>query len=476
MPRLGNLRTATKILTELKQHMRVQTDAAATAAGTRRFAEASQILSTEIVYADQQRKLAQSAREKAKAKAKHADLFTAYTPLERDVTALFNAMTPLKNQYDAAANASKSASAHDARQDIAVAEEPERTMLDSAEHGSIEAEQVAIEIAMKSMGHLRRATTLLTQLKQHIRLQTAAATTAADMNNFAAASKILSATTTYADEQRELARTERSQSKNKPKHAALIIDYPRLENEVAQLYAAMTRLKVRYDESERQRLDAELEHDGHIDEDDRPASRSKLTPRGTGVRTLATTFKNPDEDDIYEESNNEEDIEQDEEHHYENALIKLSELKTKKLHEDLERPLDELIAHIKKLKKDGKEPTSELIEALTKTHLRLTDKLSSERYKEYANTVQGKSSVGLKILGGLMVALGIAAIVAGAALLPAAAGIAIGFTGLLLGAGGIGLFAINRQKGLAKAIYNINEAKLNISDEEVHPQTAAPTA
>ena len=155
----------------------------------------------------------------------------------------------------------------------------------------------------------------------------------------------------------------------------------------------------------------------------------------------------------------------------------------------LDVSFDALVAKIEQLKREGKVATPELTTALNNTHSRLTGGLTHEPYSEYANTVQGKSSLALKMLGGLMLALSITALVLGVVFFPAVvglagaaaaaaslsltgtaaavtAGVTVGTTSTLFAGGGLGFFALSRQNGLSKAMSNVEQAQLQIDVEK----------
>ena len=551
MKKMGNLRRATNRLRLLAEHIQTQTAAATAAANAGKFAEASQILTTEIAYAYTEKNLAQSERILSKNKNKHAALLVAYPGLERTVEQLFGAMLPLKNDYDVAE-----------RQRLASGKVPADSSTESIDLASRDRaihEQLAIEHAMKKMGNLRRATAILTLLKEYISVQTEAAAMAATTTNdgkFVEASRILTDAITHANQQQELAQSARNAAKNKVNHALFFAEYPELKRNVAQLYEMMVASKVGYDTSERERLAAieherqateqaaQVEHERQATEQAAQVERERLateqaaqiererlateqaaqiererlateqaaqiererlaTEQAAQINldrlTAERTAQIKRERLAAEEppSNKKErpaprkntkamyhpkvtdSAKHDEMRAYIKALNQLIQLKYPA---ELNKPLKKLIAHINKLHQEGKEPTSELIEALTKTHQRLTGKISPQLYTEYANTVQGKSSTGLKILGGLMIALGLAVLTLGVVIVPAlmvitsataTAGISIGATGLLLSGGGVGFFVRGKQKGLSKALSDVNQARLNNESEPEHKLTAAP--
>lgn len=113
-----------------------------------------------------------------------------------------------------------------------------------------------------------------------------------------------------------------------------------------------------------------------------------------------------------------------------------------------------VIEQIEKLKKDGNLSIPESIELLNDTKTLLNAPGTAEAYRAKAQTVKGNPSVGMKILGALMIVLG--GIVAGLCIAIAATiGITLSGEGLI-GAGilaaGIGIFSGGMSSGLSKAM------------------------
>ena len=567
MKGMGNLRQASTLLTQLKDHITKQKAAAATSASHGHFDAASLILTAAIVFADGQIAKALAERQQAKQKDKHAPIFAAYPDLHRDVDTLYKTMGPLKADYDEAAleraaqaereladaerttqtereradaeraDVELAAQAKRERADAELAAQAKRERADAELAAQAERERAAAELAAQAereraaaeitarelaervrlelhkltrgMGNLRTATSILNQLKQHMTDQTALALTAADTGDFSKASRILTATIIFADEQKAKAATERSKTKYK-NNSVLLTRYPLLESEVDELCKKMRTLKARYDKSAQAELERAAAERATQEELERAAAEratqeeleraaadratQEELERAAADRATQTVVNTPTDKHKSEDTEGAVSYEEhDEEQNYEKALGSLLDLKTKDHHADLDEPLDKLIDHIQKLKQEGKESTNELTIAVTKTHQRLTGELSPELYAEYANTAQGKSSIGLQILGGLMIALSIAAVVLGVVFFPALMGVAaaasltgtaatatagasIGVTSLLLGTGGAGFFVLGRQKGLSKALCNVNQAQLNTEAEPEHEYTAAPAA
>ena len=144
---------------------------------------------------------------------------------------------------------------------------------------------------------------------------------------------------------------------------------------------------------------------------------------------------------------------------------------------EVEVGLKKVIDQLKFSAKDS-ETLKTLTVAAVNTHLLLTNKLSFTDYDNIAKTMQGKASPGLKILGGLMIALGCAVAVAGAPFIASA--LAAFVTGAMLNSVAVGLglsiaaigvvpgtilFSNNklRHDGLYKDMHDLNMAKLNDS-------------
>ena len=149
------------------------------------------------------------------------------------------------------------------------------------------------------------------------------------------------------------------------------------------------------------------------------------------------------------------------------------------------KALNELITEVDRLKNDG-EPIEQLIEVLNLTYLRLTDPtMTYQKYEQSAKQVQGSPSTAMKVVGGLMLALGLAimtlavvfwpvlvafAATAGSFALTTATivtGTAVGGTVSVFGATGITLFAKGFQqkelsKELSSAISDVNTEALAV--------------
>ncbi len=77
--------------------------------------------------------------------------------------------------------------------------------------------------------------------------------------------------------------------------------------------------------------------------------------------------------------------------------------------------LHQLITQVKTLKASGEEDTSELTHALTQTEALLNGDITPEQYEATAKTMQGQASQGLRITGGIMLAIALIAVSIGLA-------------------------------------------------------------
>ncbi len=158
---------------------------------------------------------------------------------------------------------------------------------------------------------------------------------------------------------------------------------------------------------------------------------------------------------------------------YDKALVKLKDY----LNENtsyVNSFIEDIIAQVELLKNNDKTPVEDLTEALSATYERLMGQIDSDEYEESASKMEGKPSVGMKILGGFMLALGVALIVLGIIYAPLVMS-AVAFAGLTgtaatvaavttvsvptiaAGAAGYGFFACGSQHGLSRVMHNANE-------------------
>ena len=145
------------------------------------------------------------------------------------------------------------------------------------------------------------------------------------------------------------------------------------------------------------------------------------------------------------------------------ALSRLLALKTQAHPIAFDQPFDNLIKHVRLLKEDDNIRVTDLTDALSNTYLRLTGGLDAISYNNHANTLPGKSSTALKVLAGLMLALGIAAATLCVVFLPVLmSGIAAAVGSLAItGTASLGLFAKSKQTGLAEGMSQISKTVEN---------------
>ncbi|ARB90893.1 hypothetical protein [Legionella longbeachae] len=142
---------------------------------------------------------------------------------------------------------------------------------------------------------------------------------------------------------------------------------------------------------------------------------------------------------------------------YKNALQKLKEqLQQETLDAQTRNHAQKVVRHIEALKAEGKESIVDLTKILKNTDSLLKNEMPVKDYQIEAKTVQGKPSMGMKILGGLMFALGLAVVAVGITLAASGIGVVAGAATAAVGLGvlaaGIGVFAKGKQSGLSKAM------------------------
>ena len=142
----------------------------------------------------------------------------------------------------------------------------------------------------------------------------------------------------------------------------------------------------------------------------------------------------------------------------------------------IKRHLEALLRYVETLNNSGKELTTTLTMVLEDTLAMLKEEkgMTPKEYHKKANAMQGKPSLGLNILGGLMMALAVAAIAAAVALAATGFGVVLATTSAVTGAvaltmGGLSFFAAHRT-GLSKAMTCI------VDDEVTHRKQSAAIA
>lgn len=116
-----------------------------------------------------------------------------------------------------------------------------------------------------------------------------------------------------------------------------------------------------------------------------------------------------------------------------------------------------LISHIEQLKNKEHLSLIDAAQLLDDTAALLNNNLSPDEYRQKAQSVQGHPSVGMKILGALMITLG--SLIAGVCIIIAATtGITLsgeGLTGAGILAAGIGLFSGGVRSGLSQKMCDL---------------------
>ena len=144
---------------------------------------------------------------------------------------------------------------------------------------------------------------------------------------------------------------------------------------------------------------------------------------------------------------------------------KLSDMTLRLTSKGVKEALSLLLSKVLSLQEQN---TTQATEILKLTHQRLTNKIDHEHYNSVAKTMQGKPSVAMKIVGGLMAALGLALAGLSIAFAPAilaiagttAASVAIAGGSGAIAATGFGIFAVGfRQTGMSGAMKDLSLAQ-----------------
>ena len=328
------------------------------------------------------------------------------------------------------------------------------------------------------MPKLEEATTILTALKADMTKQKAAAAQLASEQKYAEAIVLLNIEIAHYESQTLEAQLKRSSSKKMEKNQTLKAMYAKkyipvvdaldtLRKDVDDLYAAMMTELAQY---ERHAKPASVD----------AAPVGAEAERAEAERAVAEYLATEREAAALEVAEDGAD-----ERAYQDALQQLQDLKTQPHLIALDEPLDRVIAEVEALKASGKESTAELTEALNKTYLRLTNQMLSDAYIAIANTMEGHPSTGMKVLGALMITLGLAIVALGVMFAPvlaslattlaltgavatAVVGTSVGLTGTAFVAPGITFFAKGfQQSGLSKAMSDVDKAEQASSNEEL---------
>lgn len=164
------------------------------------------------------------------------------------------------------------------------------------------------------------------------------------------------------------------------------------------------------------------------------------------------------------------DIADDHKKAYSKAYLKLAALMFSDKRTNIKPHIDALLRQVELLNNTEKEYINTLTMVLDETVLLLEEKRTSKEYHKIANDMKGKPSVGLNVLGGLMMVLAAVAI-AGMIAALVISGVGMGFViagaataGTALAVGGSSFFAA-RRTGLSKAMVTIDE------DEKLYRNT-----
>lgn len=386
------------------------------------------------------------------------------------------------------------------------------------------------------MARIQQATTILTDLKTHIEEQTRLANVEAAKNNVAGAKDIIDAAITYStSEQNRAQRLTQDSVKSKAadKHTAELQPYNDAKALITPLHKAMLELQETYAVTIKPpaaltAAQREIERlNGLLSEKGKPAAEiARLQTENTELKAKAAATVAPDVQELQEtiqkhvaekdqlgarnieledeisrlkaeiakpdadaphkdepadpHAEPEKDLDEDA---YQQAWANLQALRAqdhpekKEEFEKVNVHLDKFLATVDELKNKGSEHKKDLTEALIQTYHRLTGNLPPKAYEDIAETMQGKPSLGLQILGGVMLALAAAVVALGVVyfpvLLTAAAVLTLtgatativtastlGVTGAGLAAGSLGLFAAGYQKGLSRDMRTLDEEVL----------------
>ncbi len=155
--------------------------------------------------------------------------------------------------------------------------------------------------------------------------------------------------------------------------------------------------------------------------------------------------------------NNQNDL-NTEENAYQSALRALTKRATAcDLNNKMKQHLIKLLAEIRTLKASGDEHTAALTQALTETNALLDGSLAPTAYEQTAKTMQGYPSQGMRVIGGIMLAISLIAI--GIALAGIFVPIAAATAGTYALTSAVCFFS-SRQQGLSKAMSQLAHDKV----------------
>jgi hypothetical protein len=228
----------------------------------------------------------------------------------------------------------------------------------------------------------------------------------------------------------------------------------RLEQEQAE------KLRLEQEQAEKLRLEQEQaekslkgkEDPSHKEPVDEEETDHKHAPKTSPTKTVEV-----------------EKTEQELELEYKEAVAQLIGLKPDQSVK-LQAKIDELLSHVEKLYNKG-ENLKDLITAVNSTYFLLNDEEVMDDYLATANQMKGHASLGLKVLGILMVALGAA--VAAFGVVTGLTGVDLGLTagaGTALAATGMGIFLSGTQGGLSKSM-RLTAQQFTADEEEASKNT-----
>ena len=457
---MGKLTDAIKLLTDLKDQLTAQTLLATTAITNKNYASAETLLEKEVQHANECLEEVKTARSSSSRNVKNPK-FGILDGLQTEITALCDNLEVLKNQCVTGKAAL-----------LAEAEAQRQASIDAERRTKTEAERQAREEAAR-------------QTKTTAALQAKAATERQAKASAELQAKVI------AEQQAKLVAEHQARAEAETKRHAEAEAKRQAEAE------AETKRHIEAQAKRRQEATAEfMRHEEAAAELRRHEEAEEETRRSlVEVALLQIEAETPLQIEINAQgTENNETITplllaEDPEQGYAQALQKLKEFKMPPHSKSVDDYVVRLINVIEKQK--GKERTSDLIEALEKTYLRLTTTFPPEQYEDIARSMQGKPSTGMKVIGGIMIALAVAlaalAIVFAPALLGLAAAVALTGTAATIATGavvtvtstsiaatGIGLFAQGfKRKGISEAMSNLNKATPTKTEE---PSTTALVA
>ena len=340
-----------------------------------------------------------------------------------------------------------------------------------------------------SKGRLTQAMQILELLKEPIAQQIALANSTAKQGDLTKAKGLLDASITHATEQLKAAEAARATSSRKPTDPKTK-QFNDLHTDIEKQINTMSTLSTQYDaelkarqaEIDRlaqEKIDAEFRIQANAleaarltrEKADTEAKLSQLTGQPVSASTvrppIVAQMRPPAPGTPSNTAMSQE------EQAYTDAFNQLNTFKTVPPSHRIDEAVSKLIQQVEQLK--GKEKTTELTEALQKTHLLLTGAMDKHTYNELAKTMQGKPSGGLKMLGGIMIALALAVAAAAFVFAPTLLGVAaaVGLSGQAatiatgavvattcsaLAGPGIGFFAKGfQQKGLCESMTHLSQ-------------------